>query len=282
MTFSRRDMLKQSLAAAAACTVAGKLLAAEAAPAGRKIPIGLQLYSVRKQCAKDLPGVIAAVAKMGYQAVEFAGYYNRKAAELRKMLDDNGLACCGSHLQLKALQGDTLKETVEFNRTLGNPYLIVASLPHDKMASIQALTDTAQFFTETAAKVKDQGLHVGYHAHPGDFKPVEGQIPWEVFFSHAGPDVVMQLDIGNCMVGGGDPVAELKKFPGRTATIHLKEFGGPKGAVIGEGTMPWPEILNLCQTVGNTQWYLIEHESPVDDPLKAVKSCLDNLRKMTG
>ena len=96
-----------------------------------KIPIGVQLYSVREDCTKDLPGVLAAIAKMGYEGVEFAGYYNRNAEELRALLDENGLKCCGTHIGIQTLLGDALEPTVEFNKTLGNKYLIVPGLPAD-------------------------------------------------------------------------------------------------------------------------------------------------------
>ena len=104
MRFSRREVLGLGVGAAALwATGAGASAAVrpkrrvKAAAAAAKIPIGLQLYSVRKDCEKDLPGVLEAVAKMGYVGVEFAGYYGRKADELRKLLDKNGLKCCGTH-----------------------------------------------------------------------------------------------------------------------------------------------------------------------------------------
>ena len=90
-----------------------------------RIPIGLQLYSVREDCKKDLPAVLAAVAKMGYDGVEFAGYYNCSAKELRKLLDGLKLKCCGTHIGIDTLTGDALKATIAFNLELGNPYLIV-------------------------------------------------------------------------------------------------------------------------------------------------------------
>ena len=85
------------------------------------IPIALQLYSVRHECEKALPGVLHAVAAMGYDGVEFAGYYGRSAQELRRMLDDVGLRCAGTHTGLNTILGDELPRTIEFNRTLGNP-----------------------------------------------------------------------------------------------------------------------------------------------------------------
>jgi len=279
MNFSRRNMLKLGVGAAGLLAAGVKPLRAEV-KSEKKIPIGLQLYSVRDACGKDLPGVLAAVAKMGYQGVEFAGYYGRKAEGLRKLLDDNGLKCCGTHTGLDTLTGNALQGTIEFNKTIGNKYLIVPSLPHANMASVQALIGTAKLLTELAEKIKPAGMCVGYHAHGGDFKAVEGQVPWEVLFSHAGPDVVMQMDTGNCRSGGGDPIAILKKFPGRSATIHLKEHDGKPGAVIGEGLVKWQEVFDLCETTGGTQWYIVEQESYAGSPLDAVKGCLEHLRKM--
>jgi sugar phosphate isomerase/epimerase len=90
----------------------------------------------------------------------------------------------------------------------------------------------------------------------------------------------MQLDTGNCLGGGGDPVAVLKRYPGRATTIHLKEHGGPRGAPVGEGDMPWKEIFELCESTGGTEWYIVEQESYATAPLEVVRRCLENLRKM--
>src|SRR4249920_922651 len=121
---SRRDVLRMTALAAAGATAAFALPSfslAEDAPK-KKIPIGLELYSVRNELPKDFTGVIEKIGKMGYQGVEFAGYYNwdKKPKELRKLLDDNGLKCCGTHTALPTLQGDRLKATIELHKTLGN------------------------------------------------------------------------------------------------------------------------------------------------------------------
>ncbi|MBN1341338.1 MAG: TIM barrel protein [Phycisphaerae bacterium] len=276
---SRRSFIKTSAAGLAATGLTPALLRAAQQGAPKKIPIGLQLYSVRHQCAKDLKGVLEAVGKMGYQGVEFAGYYGKSAEELRKMMDANNLLCCGTHTGLETLLGDYLDKTIAFNKTLGNKYLIVPGLPHARTRTRQAWLDTAKLFNEIADKVKDKDMRVGYHAHGGDFKKFGDQTAWDLFFSNAKPEVVMQLDIGNCMGGGGDPVAILKKFPGRATTIHLKEHGGSKYAVIGEGDAKWKEIFALCEA-GGTQWYIVEHERGGPDPVGDVKRCLEALRKM--
>src|SRR5438034_6974910 len=112
---SRRQFLQTSAAAATsafAATSSINLFAADSY-GGNKIPFALQLYSVRNECAKDLDGTVAAVAKMGYKAVEFAGYYGREAKSLRKLLDDLGLKCCGTHIGLDTLLDDKLARSEE-------------------------------------------------------------------------------------------------------------------------------------------------------------------------
>ena len=283
MELSRRKLIQLGLGATAACAAGLGLSHASAAPkktAKKKIPIGLQLYSVRNECAKDLPGVLQQVKQMGYEGVEFAGYYGRKADELRKLLDDNGLKCCGTHTGLNTLQGDALKATVEFNQTLGNPYLIVPGMPHKMIESLEAIKTTAKLYSDLAEKVKPDAMRVGYHAHGGDFRKVGDETAWDLLFTFASPAVLMQMDVGNCIGGGGDPYKTLARFPGRSLTIHLKEHGGKPGAPVGEGEVDWDKVFDLCETVGGTEWYIVEHESDPKTPIESVRKCLVNLKKM--
>lgn len=282
MTHSRRSILKAGLGGAGILATGQILFGADAVPAKEKkeIPIGLQLYSVREDCKKDMAAVLKAVGKMGYQGVEFAGYFDHKAEDLRKMLDENKLKCCGTHTGIDTLLEDQFDKTVAFNKTLGNRFLIVPSLPHDRTASVEALQGTGKLFTELAAKAKPHKMRVGYHAHAGDLKKIGDKTAWEILFEAAGPEVVMQLDTSNCLDGGGDPVAILKKFPGRATTVHLKEHGGKKGAVIGEGEVNWKEVIQLCRTTAGTRWFIVEQESYAGAPLDSVKACLENLHKL--
>ena len=285
MNCSRRDLLKWGAAATATWAAGMTVYGAEGRRRRRggtgKVRIGLQLYSVRNDCEKDLPATLKAVAEMGYQGVEFAGYYGRKAEELRKLLDDNKLRCCGTHIGLDTLLGDQLNKTIEFNRTIGNRYLIVSYMGEDRLGTIDKAKATAKVFTELADKLEPQRMRVGYHAHGGDFKKIDGKTHWEAFFDNAGPKVLMQMDIGNCLKGGGDPIAMLKKYPGRSATIHLKEHGGKPGAVIGEGVVKWQqEVFPICESTGGTNWYIVEQESYAGTPLDCVKRCLESLHKM--
>jgi sugar phosphate isomerase/epimerase len=246
-----------------------------------RIPIALQLYSVREDCKKDLPGVLAAVAKMGYDGVEFAGYYERSARELRKMLDDLGLKAAGTHIGLEALLGEAFPRTVEFNQTIGNQFLIVPGLDRARTGSRNAWLDTAKVFNEIADKLRPLNLYTGYHNHHTEFAPLDGEMPWDTFFKNTRPEVVMQIDLGNCLHGKADPVPLLERYPGRALSVHLKEYSAtnPK-ALIGEGEVRWSDVFRICETTGKTKWYVVEQESYAHPPLECVERCLKNLKGM--
>jgi len=280
---SRREFLKHMSAGALALLAPAKsaaLFAAESGYGGNRIPFGLQLYSVRNECAKDLAATVTAVAKMGYKAVEFAGYYGRDAAALRKLLDDVGLKCCGTHIGLDTLLGDNLPRTGEFNQTLGNKFLIVPSLPGKYTKSRQGWEEAADVFSDLADKVKPQGMRVGYHNHNIEFKPIDGEIPWDTFFNRAKKDVVIQFDTGNGVAEGGDPVVFLKRKPGRVASVHVKPFSKAKpNALIGDDELPWKEIFHICETTAGVEWYIIEYESDAYPPLVSVEKTLEVMRR---
>ena len=246
-----------------------------------QIPIALQLYSVRQDCERDLPGTLEAVADMGYQGVEFAGYYGRAAQDLRSMLDDVGLKCVGTHIRLDALLGDSLAETVEFNRTLGNRFLIVSWLPEDRRNSRQAILETAHVFDGIAERLVEENMRVGYHNHTYEFTPMDGELPWDTFFANTRQDVIMQIDTGNALVGGGQPIPFVGKYPGRAVTVHLKEYSAENPeSLIGEGEVRWTDFFRLCETVGGTEWYIVEQESYAYPPLECVDRCLQALKAM--
>ena len=277
---TRRSFLRTASALAAGVTLAPRAFAQAGDGAKRNIPICVQLYSVRNELKKDYEGTIAQIGKMGYKGVEFASRqeWEKKPTELRKLLDDNGLKCIGTHTAMMTLQGDALMRTVELHKTLGNRLLIVPSLP-DKTA--EQWQKRANQFNDIAAKLKEHDMVVGFHAHAGEFKQQFGdKTAWEIFFDNTKPEVVHQIDTGNTMSGGGDPIAMIKKYPGRTKSLHIKEFGGDKNAAIGEGKMDWKSLIDACQTAGGTEYYIVEYENA--DPLVKLKTCIDNLTKMTA
>ena len=160
-------------------------------------------------------------------------------------------------------------------------FLIVPGLAEQYRNSRAAWHKTAVIFNEVAAKVKGDSMWVGYHNHHIEFSPLDGELPWDTFFGNTNKDVVMQFDIGNALHGGGEAAIFLKRYPGWALTVHVKEFSKTNDkALIGEGDVDFPEIFQLCETIGNTQWYIVEQESYAYPPLECVDRCLQNLRKM--
>ncbi len=278
MILSRRQLLKLSAGAAATCLTGTRLVRGDDAGTKAKIPLGLELWSVRHQCEKELPVVLEAVAQMGYASVEMAhSYYGYDAAAWRKLLDDNGLASCGMHMGLRMLEGDNFEKTVEIHKVIGTPYLIIASLPKSKLSSLQGIVEIGNTFNELSERLAPHGMKIGYHCHGGDFAKVEGKTAWEIFGENTCDDVILQLDIGNCLGGGGDPIAMLKKFPGRSVSLHVKDHGG----VFGEGKVDWKEIFQICETTGGTKQYIIEEEGRKGpEALEVVRRAIENFRKM--
>jgi sugar phosphate isomerase/epimerase len=285
---SRRTILKSGLVACVgACSLEAIAKGAEevkkAIEAKKQIPVGLQLWTVREECKKDFAGTIAKVAKMGYNGVEFAGFYERTATEVRKMLDDNGLKCCGSHTQLSLLSNEKLAETMEYHRVIGNKSIIVPSLDMKKLTTKDACLKMAATFNELADKTRLEGVHIGYHAHQGDFTKIDNETFWDLLFGNTKKEVCMQLDTGNCLQGGGDPVAILKKYPGRSLTVHLKEYSATnKKALIGEGDVKWKDVFEVCESTAGTQWYILEEESGAYPPLESAELSLKGFKKVHG
>lgn len=251
------------------------------ADSAAKIPIGFQLYTVRGEFARDVPGTLKTLGEIGYKAVEFWGYggapkvYEKySAAELRKMLDESGLKCCGIHLQLQAIDKEHLPVTIENGHTLGLEYLNVAAA-QEKMSSEEGIADLAARLKTAAAECQPQKMIVGYHAHPFDFAKIKGRFAWDLLFSQLPPEINMQMDVGNCLSGNGDPIAMLRKFPGRTRSIHIKEHE--------DKTFDsdfYKEVFHLCETSCGTKWYIVEMGSALGNGFDIPKQALAKLHKL--
>jgi sugar phosphate isomerase/epimerase len=279
MQTTRRHFIHSTLGCAAGLTL-GRTVSL-AAMQSKAIPIGFQLYTVRGEFSRDVPGTLKKLGQLGYGGVEFWGYggtpnvYQQySAADLRKLLDENGLKCCGIHLDLKALAKDNLSRTIENNRVLGNEYLNVAAA-QEKMESTAGIGELATILTEAQAQCRPHQMKVGYHAHPFDFKKIDGRFAWEILFEKLSPELNMQMDVGNCLSGDGDPIAMLKKFPGRTRTIHIKEHENKTF-----DSDFYKEVFHLCETSSGTKWYIVEMGGPNGDGFDIPREALAKLHKL--
>lgn len=249
-----------------------------------RVPIGLELYSVRTDMVRDVYGTLKAVAEMGYDGVEFAGSYAQSGEVLRAMLDDVGLVCCGWHTGFHMVQDEALDATIALNKIVGNRRIIVPGIPGELVGTRAKWRAMADFFNALAEKLAPHDMVTGYHNHTTEFQPLDGENPWDTLFGNTGRGVVMQLDTGNAMHGGADPVALLNQYPGRAGAVHLKPYtpGAPDPfkPPIGEDKSDWPGIFHACETLGATDWYVVEYESDAYPPLEAVAKCLQGLKAM--
>jgi sugar phosphate isomerase/epimerase len=244
------------------------------------IPIALQLWSLRDACAADFPGTLAKIAKMGYDGVEFAGFYGLKACQLRTILGDLGLQIAGSHTGLDLLKGEVCQDTLDYNAELGNRRLVIPSVPEEYRKSIKGWRRVGREIAEIAAHTREEGFSLGYHNHAVEFTTIDGVLPARALFGELPPDVRAQIDVGWVAAAGEDPVAILHEFAPRIETVHIKEFSAKNdSAVIGAGEVDFAAVFAQCDEIG-VEWCIIEHERYADPPLVCVRQCLDNIRAM--
>jgi sugar phosphate isomerase/epimerase len=277
--FSRRSFL----AVSAALPWALRSVASGLAPS-TKIPVGLELYSVRDQLKKDPESTVRAVAKMGYQDVEFYAPYlewsEDQAKQMRKLLDELGIHCYSTHNDEDSFSDSKIQKASELNKILGSRYMVLAW--SDPKPDLDGWKKVAESLNNAAEKLAPSGLKVGYHNHDAEWKPVEGKRPIEVIASNTKPSVMLQLDVGTCLEAGADPVAWIKANPGRIRSIHCKDWSPDPNVgyktLFGEGKADWKAIFQAAENQGGVEFYLIEQEGSRYPELETARRCLEAFR----
>jgi sugar phosphate isomerase/epimerase len=297
---SRRTFLAISgaipaaFAARAAADASPIEAAATQAKATKKYPIGLELYSVRGELARDLPATLKTVAKMGYEVVEFYSPYFKwtppYAKDVRAQMDDLGLRCYSTHNGFDSFAPEAnLARAIELNQILGTRYVVLASAP-GKPTGLDGWKSLGEKLTAAVEQLKPHGLSAGYHNHQPEWAKLDnGQRIMEVIAANTPPEFMLQLDVGTCEEAGADPVAWVKANPGRIKTMHLKDWAPGARAedkgfrvVFGEGVTPWKELLAAAESVGGVEYYLIEQEGSRYSEFETAKRCLDAYKAMLG
>jgi sugar phosphate isomerase/epimerase len=277
--FSRRSFL----AVSAALPWTLRSVASGLAPS-TKIPVGLELYSVRDQLKKDPESTVRAVAKMGYQDVEFYAPYlewsEDQAKQMRKLLDELGIHCYSTHNDEDSFSDSKIQKASELNKILGSRYMVLAW--SDPKPDLDGWKKVAESLNNAAEKLAPSGLKVGYHNHDAEWKPVEGKRPIEVIASNTKPSVMLQLDVGTCLEAGADPVAWIKANPGRIRSIHCKDWSPDPNVgyktLFGEGKADWKAIFQAAENQGGVEFYLIEQEGSRYPELETARRCLEAFR----
>ena len=272
---SRRHFLS-AISAASLAVASGSKIGAK--PNGAKIPIGLELYSVRHELEKDPMGTLDRVAQAGYECVEFYAPYMdwtpAYAKEVRQRLDKNGLRCYSTHNGNKSFTGDGLDKAIELNKILGAHYIVLAH--PGEITTIDQWKNIADMLNKSNDRMKAAGLNAGYHNHDLEWKPVGGQKPLEVIASNTDKSIMLQLDVGTCVETGNDPVAWINSNPGRIRSLHLKDWSPSQGykVLFGEGTTPWKAIFQAAEDKGGAEFYLIEQEGSRFPEFETIDRCL--------
>ena len=256
--------------------------------ASKTIPVGLELYSVRDELQKDPQGTVRAVAKMGYQCVEFYGPYfdwsTTQAKDMRKLMDELGIRCYSTHNDEANFGPEKIGHATEMNKILGTKYMVQAwSDPKPNADGWKALADS---LNAAADKLAPAGLKVGYHNHDAEWKLMDGKRPMEIIAANTKPTVMLQLDVGTCLEAGSDPVAWIRSNPGRIHSIHCKDWSpDPNVAyktLFGEGKADWKGIFQAAESVGGVEYYLIEQEGSRYPELETARRCLAAFRSTHG
>ena len=297
---SRRRFVGLSGAGAAALALTGALPAtfaaggatARAPVAAKKYPIGIELYAVRGELARNLPETLRTVSQIGYEVVEFyapyLGWTAPFAKDVRTQLDDLGLRCYSTHNTFAAITpGDAMGKAIELNQILGARHMIVAS-PPGRTTTMDDWKRVCGQFTTAVEQLKPHGLFAGFHNHRVEWSPVEGgPRVMDVIAANTPAEFVLQFDVGTCLEAGADPVAWIKANPGRIRSVHVKDWAPGTAAqekgfrvLFTEGVGPWKEIFAAVESVGGVEFYLMEQEGSRYSEFETAKRCLETWRAM--
>lgn len=295
---SRRDALKRLGAAAgamglatgvAACgggrdAAAGRQGAAPSDTAGSSTgrtlgDLGVQLYTVRNEMAKDVGATLARVAEIGYREVEFAGYFDHPPSRTRALLDAAGLRAPSTHLGVEALRDDP-EPVFEAATTMGHEWLVVASVPNEMRSTLDDWRRTAELFNRIGEAAHGAGLRFGYHNHDVEIHPMQGRMPLDVLMESTDPELVdLELDLFWITEGGADPISFMERWPGRVKLVHVKDrTAGGRMVDVGAGVIDFAEIFSRPEA-GIIRHYFVEHDQP-GDPWASVTASFRYLSAM--
>lgn len=242
------------------------------------IPMALQLYTLRDAASKDFAGTLKRVSETGYSGVEFAGYGDMEAKDLKKLLEDLNLSPAGSHVGIETLTTD-LKKVIDYNLEIGNGFIVC---PWQKYGAKSDFISFAKVLNDIGKKCHENGLKLCYHNHAHEFERFEGVYGLDLLFENTDPDLVdFEIDTYWLKYAGADPISYIRKFGKRVSLLHIKDMErvGRDFAEIGTGIMDISGIVSTAKLVG-TKWLIVEQDKCKRDPFESIKISFDNLKKI--
>lgn len=241
----------------------------------KKIPVALQLWSVREDTARDFAATVGAVARMGYAGVEIAGFGNLDARGAKAALDAAGLKVAGIHAGIGQLRAD-LNRCVDEALLLGTRHVICPYWPHEHYHSAAACTRIGEELGMIGATFRAHGLQFAFHNHAFEMREIEGRRAFDWILDAASPrDLGCQADVYWVKVGGKDPAEFIREQGRRIRTVHLKDE-----KEIGTGPVNFTEVFAALDSIGAVEWYVVEVEQYNHAPIESVRLSLEQLKKM--
>lgn len=261
-----RRAFVQSLTAAAV----GVSAAPRTGLASRRLDrIGLELYSVRHAMRADPERTLAAVRAIGYTDVELLwswGNFGRSPQQVRDTLAHEGLRARSAHISPTTILVGW-ERSLDKAKILGHEYLIVPSLQADLGLTLDDWREWADRFNAAGAVARRAGLWLAFHNEADHMKPIDGKVPYDVFVERTDPSVVrLQLDTGNMLQGGGDPMQYLAGHRDRYWSFHLKDVVADRSTdtELGTGVFDFKRFLAAIPDLARKPCY-VEQENGRDE-----------------
>lgn len=247
-----------------------------------KLPVALQVYSVRDDASRNLKETLVKIKEMGYDGVEFAGLYGHSAEDVRKMLDEIGLVGISAHVAPSELMAD-IEGKINDYAIIGCKYIAVPYLGENDRPGAANWPKIADAIKIIANAAKKKGISILYHNHDFEFVKRDGEYLLDLMYQELPADV-LQTELDTCWVnvGGENPVDYILKYSGRAPVVHLKDFVGNKTAnmygligtdkkaeetkafefrPVGQGKQDFPAIIDAACKAG-TSWLVVEQDAP--------------------
>ncbi len=265
----------------------------------KQIPVGYQLYSAREDVERDMGKVLSELKRLGYDGVEFAGYFGHTAKELKQLLNDHGLAAVSSHVPVQAMRQDPFG-TIAFLQELGCKYVAIPSVDGDHRPGTPGFPEMIRFIARFGRLCREGGIQLLYHNHDFEFVKVSDIYGLDFLYS-AIDEECLKTEIDVCWVkyAGENPSAYLRKYAGHAPIVHLKDYVGVKGegtpyGLIGEtkkadetvafefrpfghGSQDAKSVVEAGIDAG-AEWFVVEQDLWYQrTPMEAAKMSIDTL-----
>jgi hypothetical protein len=252
--------------------------------------MGAQLWTIREDLKKDLPGSLKKLSALGYTEIELFGYdgsfWGRDAKTLKKICVDNNLKIVSSHYdtgrvdQALGTLVNGWDKAVEDAQTLGCQYMLCAWLLPAERGKLDMYKELVDLLSRSAEKVKKAGMQFAYHGHDFEFDVVDGVTPYDLILEKTDKEMVMmEADLYWITKAGKDPIAYFKKHPGRFPLWHVKDMD-QKGdfTEVGAGHINFDAIFAERNTAGLKHWF-VEQDECTGDHFESLRKSHDYIAK---